>query len=434
MSGSPENLRRNPAKPFLARKARNKTLELRVFAVFFHPSRRFTGLGGAEKRFLNVLKRWVDEYGVSVTVVEPGPGLVRSQRNCKALKLDSFFPFRASGFLGLYFEWVLWMVQACFACASIVKRGNYNVVLAANNTVPNLAVAYFVHLVSHKPLCVVVHHLDVQDARVAVTSGKVYRTYRNAGYSRFLALLKAAAFRTIVFFLKRSDMCIAVSRFTAETLTKNGVSASKIFVSGNGTSFEKLGGRTAELKEYDAVFVGRISREKGVFDLVKIWRKLADRNLGFRLIIIGSGPDLRELRSHVKRAGLERLVTVKGACSDGEMYSLVKASKVFLFPSRFEGWGLAVGEALACGLPVLCYKIPALEEVFGECPAVVFTKLADWEALAEKLTELLVSGGWRRLSSQASTYSRRFTWRKVAEKDLEFVRLAAAKRGFRVDV
>jgi len=90
------------------------------------------------------------------------------------------------------------------------------------------------------------------------------------------------------------------------------------------------------------------------------------------LAVIGEGPELENLKFKVQELGFECNVKVFGGVPDHKMYKILCESKIFIFPSRFEGWGLAVAEALACSLPVVCYKIPALKEVFGGCKSVFF--------------------------------------------------------------
>lgn len=74
---------------------------------------------------------------------------------------------------------------------------------------------------------------------------------------------------------------------------------------------------------------------------------------------------------------LEHNILIYGRCSDVKLYSLLKSSKVFIFPSFFEGWGIVVAEALACGLPVVAYDIPAIRENFGSCKNVFLMPIGD---------------------------------------------------------
>jgi glycosyltransferase involved in cell wall biosynthesis len=114
-------------------------------------------------------------------------------------------------------------------------------------------------------------------------------------------------------------------------------------------------------------------------------------------------------------------IIVTGSCRNAQLYALLKASKVFLFPSRFEGWGLAVGEALGAGLPVVCYDIPALREVFGDCRSVFFTLLGDVEGFAQTVVKMFEENGFAELEAVSKEFAQRFNWEEVALKDLDTV-------------
>jgi len=67
----------------------------------------------------------------------------------------------------------------------------------------------------------------------------------------------------------------------------------------------------------------------------------------------------------VRQHGVEANTKFLGFLDNEEKYRAVKASRVFLFPSSNESWGIVVAEALACGLPVVAFDIPATRK-FGE--------------------------------------------------------------------
>jgi len=400
---------------------------MRVFSVFFHPDPSISAVGGAEKRFVETLKILKREKEIEITVIEPKPSLsARFGVRCETHELSSPISALRGGWLGIYVEWILWILRTCITCLPIVHGQKYDVILAPNNTAPNLIPAYFVHYVSHLPLCVVVHHIDLISPDAHSNFFMVYHTYRETGFGKFTSFLKALAFLVILAVLRRCDVCITVSNSTARALVNNGVPKERVYVNGNGVniryidSFKFQGG-----KSYDGVFVGRISREKGVFDLVATWRRIVDMKSDARLLVIGSGPDIHAVSRLVKELSLERNVMIKGRCTDKEMYTLIKASKVFVFPSVFEGWGLAVAEALACGLPVVCYDIPALREVFGKCRSVFLTPTRDIEKLAVTILEVLDMNETRKLAEASKPYIKRFNWKRVAMRDLQIINLCS---------
>ncbi len=394
---------------------------LRILSIFFHPSSSFTALGGAEKRFIRVLEVW-NEKGVSTTVVEPSPKLTSDTwANCETIEIRNIVGFSGKSLLSIYLEWILWVAKACFLCPRLAKQNQYDVILSSNNTLPNLVVAHFLRLVSRRPLIVTVHHLDFPylDRKANIASS--YGVYRRVGFGVSVAFIKALTLFIMLMLLRRSDACITVSNFTADFLQRNRVDRNKIDVSGNGIDIDLISKVTAKRKRFAAVFVGRITRDKGVFDLVKIWMQLAHDGSGRKLVIIGSGPDFMKLKEMIIESDMSSAVLLRGRCSDSELYTLMKASEVFLFPSMFEGWGLAVGEALACGLPVVCYEIPALREVFGECKSVFFIPPRNIVKFAEIVMEILDCGSFAKLAAISREYVERFSWRQVATKDLQVI-------------
>jgi glycosyltransferase involved in cell wall biosynthesis len=391
---------------------------VRVFAVFFHPRENFTAVGGAEKRFLRVLKVW-ERKRLDVTIVESSPKLVSAC--CPAyetIEVSSPISVSSNSLFSIYFEWILWIVKACLRCPKTVKRKKHDVILAQNNTLPNLFVAYFTHVLSKLPLVVTVHHFDFNDINKEVDNASVYRVYRDAGFSKSVALLKTLTFAAMLALVKRSSMCITVSNATATFLEKNGISKQRICVSGNGVDLNQIKRIPARSKVYDGIFVGRISRDKGVFDLVRIWKHVMRQKHDAKLVLVGNGPDFSRLKDVIGSNDMSSNILLKGSCTDTELYSLMKASRIFLFPSRFEGWGLAVGEALACGLPVICYDIPALRETFGECRSVFFVPLGDISSFFKVYESVFTHRDLNTLDMISEEYIRQFRWDKVANCEL----------------
>jgi glycosyltransferase involved in cell wall biosynthesis len=106
----------------------------------------------------------------------------------------------------------------------------------------------------------------------------------------------------------------------------------------------------------------------------------------------------------------------------------LKSSKVFIFPSVFEGWGIAVAEALACGLPVVAYDIPALKENFGDCRSVFLVPVKNLEEMVMRILNILNMSEKNlcKLGSFSEEYSKQFVWEEVTKKDLAFLKKSYA--------
>lgn len=343
---------------------------MRVLCIFFHPRPSITALGGAEKRFLETSRAWL-RRGIDMTVIEPEPYLSHNLSTRYENGKLPVISYSERSWSIIYLGWMLWMLTAFSKGASAVLKSKPEMILATNNTLPSLIPAYLIHVVFRLPLGVVVHHVDIPSPDARASLLKTHSMFREMGFARLTSLLKALALSIILFMLSRSNVCISVSNSTAKTLLRNRIPAKKIQVSGNGVDLkyiESFGFKG--VKSYDGIFMGRISREKGIFSLISAWQTVSEAQTGARLAIIGSGVDLAEVKETIRHQGLENNVVVFGPCTDNEMYLKMKASRVFVFPSLLEGWGLAVAEALACGLPVVCYDIPAIKEIFGGCKSV----------------------------------------------------------------
>jgi len=99
------------------------------------------------------------------------------------------------------------------------------------------------------------------------------------------------------------------------------------------------------------ITVGRLSWPKGQYHLIRAFKKVKDFLPNVKLVIIGQGELEMNLKELVKDLGLNDDVLFLGFQTNPFKY--LSKSKVFVFPSLFEGFGNALGEAMACGLPVI---------------------------------------------------------------------------------
>ncbi len=110
------------------------------------------------------------------------------------------------------------------------------------------------------------------------------------------------------------------------------------------------------------VFTGRLVPHKGVNVILEALARLPD---DVALLVIGAGPRLQSLIGLARRLGVERRVRFCPAVSDEDLPRYMALGDVFVFPSqnRLEGFGLAVAEAMAMGLPVIVADLPGVREV-----------------------------------------------------------------------
>lgn len=103
------------------------------------------------------------------------------------------------------------------------------------------------------------------------------------------------------------------------------------------------------------ISVGRYSHEKGFDRLVKAWAIVAESHTDWTLHIYGSG-DSNELQKEIQELGIEKNTLIHGATS--EIVEKYKESSIYLLTSRFEGFGMVLAEAMACGVPCISFDCP----------------------------------------------------------------------------
>jgi len=135
-------------------------------------------------------------------------------------------------------------------------------------------------------------------------------------------------------------------------------------------------------------FTGRLVPHKGVDVILGAVAQLPKDVV---LVVIGAGPRLPSLMSQARRLGISERVRFCPNVSDDELPRYLALADVFVFPSqnRLEGFGLAVAEAMACGLPVVTADMPGVREVIepGQQGLLAEPLLAG--DLAEKTRQLL---------------------------------------------
>jgi glycosyltransferase involved in cell wall biosynthesis len=129
------------------------------------------------------------------------------------------------------------------------------------------------------------------------------------------------------------------------------------------------------------VTVGRLTREKGVWDLLDVARRLPQADV----VIVGDGPLRDPLRRRVSDEGLVN-VRLLGSVDEATKWRSLRSAHAYLAPSREEGWGIAVGEALTAGLAVVAYDLPAYEHFADR---LIRVPVGDVEALGLATGRLL---------------------------------------------
>ena len=236
--------------------------------------------------------------------------------------------------------------------------------------------------------------------------------------------------------LRRADKLVAISAEIGRQYLEIGIDPGKICAIPNGIdtelfqpvpAAEKRRLRTALGLPADAavfIFSGRLARTKGVMTLARVWSALLQERPDIHLVMLGSGRSSvdsceEELKEYVRHNGMEAHVSLTGEVDDVHRY--LQASDVFVFPTDFEGFSLALVEALACGLPTVSTRSGAACELVEDRRTGRLVDPKDAAQLQSALEWMLANrDGWEAMGKAARlTIVGRYGMERVANQYLE---------------
>jgi glycosyltransferase involved in cell wall biosynthesis len=172
---------------------------------------------------------------------------------------------------------------------------------------------------------------------------------------------------------------IALTEFGRKKFIAGGLPSEKIAVKPNFVNPDP--GERERAGEY-ALFMGRLSREKGVSTLLEAWRQLPRH---YALHIVGDGPDRESLESQARQLGVSN-AQFRGRLSHKDTILAVKCARFLIVPSSwYETFGMCIAEAFACGTPVICSRLGAMQELVFDGRTGLHFSPGDQKDLAAKV-------------------------------------------------
>jgi glycosyltransferase involved in cell wall biosynthesis len=171
----------------------------------------------------------------------------------------------------------------------------------------------------------------------------------------------------------------------------------------------------ADKNGHVVVGMGRLVEQKGFDLLLAAFALVAERHPTWLLKILGDGPLMDQLRDQAKNLGLDGRVEFTGALPDP--FPLLCSADLFVFSSRFEGFGNALCEAMACGLPAISFDCPSgPSDIIRPGIDGLLVPAEDISALAESMDRLISNPQERlKLAARAPEAAARFSVNKILD-------------------
>ena len=350
-----------------------------------------SGKSGISVYINNVLRELAVEHKLEVMALTDDIELLPQSENIKYLKVPSFLRKPLINML-----WHLFILP----CTITWKKYDFIFLPAANRRMLQI---------SRKFTVAVVHDLSQ------------YHVEQKYDFLRMFYCKKV-----LPFYLRRVNRVVAVSGSTARDLEKFWeIPASRISVNYNGFDGERFNkspvDSTKILEEYKLkkkfiLYVSRIEHPgKNHLNLIKAYERLPEKLRDEYDLVLGGSfwPGSEAVRDYAEKSEVSKNIKFIGFVKNENLPPLYHAASLYVFPSLFEGFGLSLLEAMACGVPTACSKTSSLGEIAGDAallfdPGDVEDISSAMRDILEKpaLREKLVKAGFERLKM--------FDWKKHA--------------------
>lgn len=278
----------------------------------------------------------------------------------------------------------------------VFRVWGYDIVLGTSDFLPDVIPSFFLRAKSKKSVWI--QHIF-----------HIINSERKIPY-----LMQKLSFRIIKDF---ADVIVVDNSLLKNQLIQLGFNSEKIHIIYPGINLNYLLAFNEKMESYDGIIMGQLRESKGIFDLVQIWRLVVDEIPTARLGIIGRGNDndVLKMTKLISDLSLGGNIDVLGFLPNEEAFATIKGSKLCVFPSHEEGFGIVPLECQALGVPVVAWNLPVFEEVFPK--GMIKFERGKNELFAQKAVDLLENEKMRlNLAREAVENAKRFSWESTAEQ------------------
>jgi len=297
-----------------------------------------------------------------------------------------------------------------FLYKELVRTNSFDIVIDDINKIP-----FYTPLFVKEPIIGIIHHLFGSSI------------YLEAPYP--IALYVDLAERLIPLIYKRIPMAV-VSNSTRQELIEKGFSEENISLVFNAVEASAYKYDPKQKSSQPVVgYLGRIKKYKSVNHLILAFKEVLKQIPNAKLLLVGDGDYLSELKKLVDRLGLNDFTKFTGITHHQKKIDYLNQMWLMVNPSPKEGWGLTVIEANSCGLPVIAADSPGLRDSVVQGETGFLYTYGDYHQLAKIIIKLLKDDPLRKSFTQKCIqWAHRFNWDKSANDMLDLITSILSRR------
>jgi len=238
--------------------------------------------------------------------------------------------------------------------------------------------------------------------------------------TRFLAWI---FFQISLILIRRADLIFTISPELRQFLIKKHFDKNKIILTGNGIETDLIKQSKKDKYLYDALFTGRINETKGIFDMLSVLKQVKKIYPKFTLAIMGDGDEItkNKFKKQIKLMHLETNIKFLGYISGVEKFNIIKSSRCFWFlsVSKSESFGIALMEAVSCGIPAFTYNLPVFKKIYQN-QEVIFSPIHQTNIVAQKIVKLFDSKNFNNLNGKKLLG--KYSWENIVQIETKAIK------------
>lgn len=377
------------------------------------------GISGGDRISIEFIRRWSQKYPVTVCLWQEGYRMyLRNNLDPKKInfKLIDMNPWLKMGFVINYISTII--AGILFALRVKIDNKKSSVVYSATEFWMDSLPGLILKLRFPEITWITTWFQTAPNPLIGFKEGDRVSSYR---FPAFLYWFVQLPIKPLI--KKYADLVLVNNEDERKQFPKMDKN-NKVIVTLGAVDLPLIKKLTAKIKDnkkvFDGVFQGRFHPQKGIVELIDIWRLVVDQKKDAKLAVIGGGPLDNKVRERIKELNLANNVTLFGFVFDGEKkFTIFKQSRVVLHPAFYDSGGMASAEAMALGLPAVGFDLSSYESYYPR--GMIKVPINDFQAFAQAVLELLkVKSLYSKTADEAKKMiSKNWSWDIRSNKVLE---------------
>jgi glycosyltransferase involved in cell wall biosynthesis len=346
------------------------------------------GLSGGDRIFVELIKGWKNKINIGVLGTGECFSLLSRYEASKNIKLflsapekKTFKEITNSLYLKHTINRTFWGIFSVFKYHSELKSFNY--IYSASDFYPDTIPALILKLLSPRTVWIAGFYLF---APKPWQKDNPYRT----SISRLFTNIYYWLTQKISFFLvyRFADYVYVTSKPDQKKFISSKRGPDQIIIVQGGVDIMPSKNYQPKIKnkKYLAVFLGRFHHQKGVLELIDIWKNVTSKLPDAKLVMVGNGQLLEDIKNKIQKLNLQNNIDLFGFLDGPEKYKIFKNSSIVVHPATYDSGGMAAAEAMAWGLPGVSFDLEALKTYYPK--GMIKTKCFDLRLFADNIVKL----------------------------------------------